>query len=141
MVFADKIQQTIREDEYDSLSGRFMRKVKPWDIFHIASTPGTSVGATATLTSGTTSANVNVIITGFGISASTACNVWVTAGSSTLLPIRLSAAGQTSVISTHDSPLFRVPESTTISIVADVAGTYSAWLCGYREPIISKREV
>ncbi len=131
-----------REQEYDALNGRYMRKIKVNDVFHIATSASTDTGSgtNTVLASGTTDANSNVFLTGIGISASSAATFWVTAGSSTIMAIRLSAAGETSKLTTKDAPFFRVPASTTVNVVADSAGTYAAFLYGVREPIISKVE-
>lgn len=131
-----------RKQEYDALSGRYIREIKANDFFHIATSASTTTGSgtNTVLATGTTDANTNVFITGIGVSAGSAATFWVTVGSSTILPIRLSAAGETFKNTTKEAAFFRVPVSTTINVVADSAGTYAAFLYGIREPIITKVE-
>lgn len=131
--------EIILSKKYDALQGRPVRDIKSNDIFHIA-TSGTQVAAGNIIATGTTDAYSELYITGFGATTLTGGDaVYVVAGNSTLLPTYFTVGVSTitspiQIITTLDAPLFKVPVSTTVSIKALGAGTYSAWLSAVRQP-------
>jgi len=135
----ENTQFTINK-KYDSLTGRYVRDIKSNDIVHVTAKYAQYSAGTMTFTA--LDANTELFITGFGVSSTLAGGnyFYITIGSSTVLPISLATGGQASYISTRDAPLARAAASSTISLCVGAAGTVSAWMCGVREPIISKVE-
>ena len=144
MVMEENTLFTINK-KYDSLAGRYVREIKTTDIFSI-NAKKQQVAANGTLGFVAFDANTEGYITGFAIHAMSTANamVYVTVGNSTILPVQFTTqANQTagySYMATRDAPLYKVAASSTVSIATDTAGTYSAWLSGVREPIITKVE-
>jgi len=127
-----------RKEIYDALKGKWIREIKPNDIFYIGTNGSASVSAGATLASGSTDANTEVYLSLFGGSADTAGKlIYVLVGSSTILPISL---GTTTTSISGNPWLYKVPSNKTISIVAGTSGTFSAFLIGVKEPIFEKVE-
>jgi hypothetical protein len=131
-----------RSEIYDPLSGKWIRTTLPRDVFHISS-PGGTTPATAgdfVIASGTTSATKEVFIYGIGYGSSNATDFCVTVGTSTIAATRLAANDR---IEITGAPIYRIPPSTTVQIIAKNAtttGTYSGYLFGERRPIPSKLE-
>jgi len=119
--------------KYDALKGRPIRDIKANDIVHIAASYA-HVAAGGTLAFHALSSTTELYITGFGVSAGAAQDFVVTVDTSTILPVRLGAAGETHLITTREAPFFKADASSTISIVAVSAGSCAGWLCGVREP-------
>lgn len=135
------ITEVQRIEKYDPLYGRFIRDMKPTDIWQIATNGSTSVTAAGALASTITDASSELYITGIGASGSSnGDEVCVTVGTSTILPTQLIANTPFAMVTGHDAPMFKVPVSTTVSIRALNAGTYTAFLFGRKEPILTKVE-
>jgi hypothetical protein len=125
--------------KYDPLTGELVRDVRSRDIVTL-SVPHDQYSA-GTMNFTALDSNTELLITGFMASAITAgADVYVTVGTSTILPIRLAANTPFSVATTVDAPIARAAASSTISIAAGSAGTYTAFLWGVRHPIPSKVE-
>lgn len=120
-----------RKEIYDPLVGDWIREIKESDVWHLSTSGSTSVAAGTTLVSGTTDSNTQAWIHAIYCNGGT---IYVTVGTSTVLAISNDKI-------TSSKPLVRVPPSTTVSIVAETAGTYCAWLSAIREPIYSKVEI
>lgn len=124
---------------YDSKKGRTIREIKANNIVHISATfDQASAGSTIAFT--VLSSTSELYITGFGVSAGAAQEFCVTVNTSTLLPVRLGGAGQTSFITGKDRPFYVAPASSTISIVAVSAGSCAGWLFGVVEPTFDEVE-
>jgi len=128
-----------RREVYDALKGKWIREIKPNDIFYIGTDGYESASAGATLASGTTDSNSEVYLALISAGADTAGRyIYVTVDSSTILPILLPANNQVTI---RGRPwLYKVGSGKTISIVAGAAGTYTAFLIGVREPVFEKVE-
>ena len=135
-----------RKELYDALEGRYVRELRPVDIWELASTGGTAPGASGefVLTSGTTDANHVAYIVAFGGGASANSRMAVVKGTSTILPIHVLANDTTVLRGTRDSPLGKVGVSTTVKLVVEAAsatGTYTSYCVLVREPTVAKLEV
>ena len=124
--------------EYDYERGEFVRKLKTVKVWHIASTPSTSVAAGAVLASTTVPSSREVYITGYVFSTTSAGNgVYVTIGTSTVLPTIMDANKPVKQTASRQAPIAKADAGSTVSIVAVNAGTYSVALWGVEEPIPS----
>ncbi len=134
----------VRQEEYDALAGIWTRKPKEKDIVHIASNGSTQPGSDGdfTLASTTLDANHEAFVHAFAFGASTAADLVMVAGTSTILPTRLASAGQgNAVFAPHW--LFRVPPSTAVSLIAVGASSnesYNGWASLNQIPIPAKLE-
>jgi len=120
---------------YDPLEGKLVKKMRSSDIFTIATSGSVSATSGSTITSGTTDAYTEVYVTNVVLSSDSAGNVaYITVGTSTVMPVMLPANNPVSIRGSVDSPLFKIPSSTTVSIVAGSSGTFTAHLSGVRFP-------
>lgn len=125
--------------KYDSLAGRYVREIKSNDIVHLAVTNAQFAAGTIKFT--TLDADTELLITGFSAAATTAgADAYVTVGSSTILPTKVAANTPAVFITDVNAPFFRAAASSTISIAVGTASTWTAWLCGVRQPLITKVE-
>lgn len=135
-----------RIEEYDPQAGIWTRVVKSNDILHIATNGSTQPTAAGDLTLATTTlgANYEALIIAFGYGASGAANFHILVGGSTIMPVRLSAAGQgTPLTATKSAPFYRVAASSVVSIIAAGASTavsYNAFVSMVRLPLAAKLE-
>ena len=124
-----------RKEIYDPTKGDFIREMRSSDIFNISTNGETSISATTTLASGTTDANTEIYLTHFVVSSSAAgALVYLTIGSSTVMPLLLPANTPVSIDAGITDAFGKVPPSTTVSIIAETSGTYTASLSGVRMP-------
>ncbi|MCD6138675.1 MAG: hypothetical protein J7J91_08965 [Deltaproteobacteria bacterium] len=124
---------------YDSKKGRPIREIKANNIVHISSVYNqASAGSTIAFT--TLSSTSELYITGFGVSAGAAQEFCVTVNTSTILPVRLSSAGEVHITTNREAPFYVAPAGATVSIVALTAGSCCGWLCGVVEPTFEKVE-
>jgi len=123
---------------YDPLTGRYIREIRSNDIVHIAAVNSQYSAGTIAFTA--LDSDTELFITGFGFTAQTASDFYVTIGTSTILPVYLAANGSLSRTTNLNAPLAKASASSTISICIGTAGTVSAWLSGVRMPKFSKIE-
>lgn len=128
---------------YDSLQGKFIREIKSNDVFHLA-TSGAVTGAAGTiLATTTTTANKDLFLTHFVVGGKQNSSVYVTVGTSTILPTNISGnANSVDIKASVNEPLYKTggASAVTVSIYATDAGTYTAFLSGVYHPIFSKVE-
>jgi len=123
---------------YDPTAGRLVREIKQSDLFYLGTNGAVTGSAGTVLATTTTGTNKILYLTGFVVGAKQNSSVYVLADSSTILPVTLGANDRFSV----SGRLYKLDCTTakTVSIVATDAGTYTAFLVGYYEPIVSKVE-
>jgi len=121
------------------LKGRFIREIRSNDIVHISAPHAAYSAGTIAFTA--LDSDTELFITGFGYSAQTATDFYVTVNTSTILPAYVAADGNVSRTTNLNAPFFKASASSTISICIGSAGTVSAWLCGVRMPEFDKVEV
>jgi len=124
--------------KYDSLKGRPIREIKSNNIVHISAPLGQYSAGTVAFTA--LSSTSELYITGFGYSAKTATDFYVTVDTSTILPTYLAADGHVERVTNINAPLFKADASSTISIAIGSAGSITAWLCGVVHPTFEKVE-
>ena len=131
----------IREDLYDALVSRTVRKVKQNDVVNIACNGSTNVAANGVLCSGTTDANYEMFLTSVYAASDTAGDIAaVVVNGSTIMPFRTNSNVQEPFVQNHESYFARIPASATIELVAENAGTWVGWMTLNREPTHAKIE-
>lgn len=139
----------IRTEKYDSKYAQFVRELKSTDIVVLAPTlASTAVGvADTSIASTTTDAYHNLYLVEYSMSSSIADGVaCISIGTSTYLQRFMSAGGNGllannadtfSISGRKDSPLLRVPESTTVALRynALTAGTVTGYAVFIKEPL------
>jgi len=128
---------------YDPLQGKPVREIKSNDIFYLGTNGAVTGSAGTVLCSTTTTANKDLFLTHFIVGGKQNSSVYVTVGSSTILPVNISAdASSKQIRGSMNEPLYRTggASSVTIRICATDAGTYTAALIGVYHPIFSKVE-
>lgn len=142
-------QTRIRIEKYDPRYGQNVREIKSTDIVVLSpALASTSVAATDTaLASTTTDAYSNMYLVGYSFSSTIAQGVaCMTVSTSTYLAQLVGPSGNAAygnspdrvmALNRKDSPLLRVPESTTVSLRfnATVAGTVTGYAVFIKEPL------
>lgn len=132
------ISQYQRVQKYDALAGKFIRDIKPTDIFTLRYTAASrTLAAGAVLASSVIGAYKTLYITAVSIGSSVTPPAWaaVTANNSTLIPISVENGANVTLITTHDAPFATVAPGSTVSIRVATAGTYTGFVSGYFEPL------
>ena len=130
-----------RKTLYDPLVARDIVEIKSNDVFYLGSNPDVAGAAGTVLATTATTANKDLFLTHFGVSATNAASLYVTVGTSTILPISVNANNDAKVDGSMETPLYRAGGATaeTIRIVSNTANsTVSAFLIGVYHPIHSK---
>ena len=139
----EKKKNYVRIEKYDGLTGKWVRDIKPNDIFNLNAVavdaqPGTSVATTIV------GANFTLFVHGIDISCvATSKHIAIMENATTRMIIPMQGATQRLIQSQSlDTPLFKIAGSSTIKIRPYAAGasTFSANLYGIRVPINSKVE-
>ena len=123
---------------YDPLTGKFVKEVRSNDVVHIAAKNAQYAAGTIAFTA--LDSDTELFITGFGFSAQSAADFYVTVGTSTILPAYLAANSTLSRTTNLNAPLAKASASSTISICIGTAGTVSAWISGVRMPTFANIE-
>jgi len=132
-------------EKYDPVSGEWVTDIRSSDIYHLASTGGTTPSSSGefVIASGTVSSSEEVYVTSVHISATSDTAFAVVVGSSTKLPIYVDASVNPNVTINggKDEPILKIDAGSTVKLVvanATTSGTYSAFLSGIKVPIVSK---
>lgn len=136
----------IRVDKYDALLGRYMRDVKATDIVIVGNKGTPTTTADWDIDSETTDADTQLFPYLFTVhSTNTAAQFIVYVGASTMSSLQVdSTANQTLQAPGSDTPIFRVPASSTVKItvtgITSTADIYAAFLYCKREPLLTVAE-
>lgn len=132
---------TTREDLYDTLVSRPVRRVKYNDIYNIATNGSTNVAAKGVICSGTTDAYHEMFLTAVYAASDTGGDVAaVVVNGSTIMPFYTNASTQAPFLQRHESYFARFPASATIELIASNAGTWVGFMALNREPTHAKIE-
>jgi len=127
---------------YDPTTGEMLREVKSSDLFHLATAGQVAATAGSVIAQTTTTANKDLFLTGYIVSAAQATTIYVRVDSSTILPVYLGDNTRLVVMGSINDPLYKAGGATsqTIAIVSYSASTCAAFLAGVYHPIPSKLE-
>ena len=126
---------------YDPLVGKFIRVIKPTDIFTMATTStGLKSGNEIITTSSAATSNYDLYIHNVIITASSNnATGYLTAGTSTVLPFIITGSVPLEIYSSG-MPLFKVTGPGTLSVFAVTQAAWTTYVSGVREPKFLKVE-
>lgn len=131
----------IRQEEYDSLSGEWVREVKSNDILNISTAGTVTVAAAGTITPQTVvGANVEAFVTGIVVGATGNSQFYITVNTSTVFAGAVTGSQSLVVTQPDNAPIFRVAANGTINMVAVTGSTFTASLFAKREPSLASLE-
>jgi hypothetical protein len=126
---------------YDPLVGKFIREIKPTDIFTMAQTSTALAAANNNFsTSSAATSNYDIYIHNVVITCSSNnATGYLTAGTSTVLPFIITGSVPLEIYSSG-MPLFKVTGPGTLSVFASIRADWTAHVSGVREPKFVKVE-
>ena len=140
---------TVRQQEYEPRSGRFVRKIKSSDIWQVATgtvLSGAVAGALGTSVSATLTERYCTAFKFISASTIAPLVIDVTVGTSTVMTNVVPNAGNQMVEgqTSMDAPFFVAGQFATITIASratsTTGGTISVWLTGPIHPLIGNIE-